>query len=423
VTRALIALLIVASMARADTRKDTRLRVEQFRLTNDLQVILAPDPSATAITVHLRHRFGSMQEETAESGFTYLLEQLLGMGSVHVRDFETQIDALGGWTTARTDNGHLGTTTYAPARALERVLWLEAERMAGLADGITEESLARGKDAVKAAWRAAHADVPYARIERELNAALWTGYGASYGNPIVGDGKTVARASLVDVRNFARRRLAPNTAILVVAGKLDASTRETVSRYFGWIPWRSPLGGGGGCCDTERVERIVADVEAKVLVAYACRPFDLQSEVIAHVLAGDRESRLHHSLVASGLATEVRAELVRHAMSELRIYAKPARGVDSRQVARAIRNEMVKLDVTADDIARVAPIIETNFYIGFENLPVRAELLAAWRADGRHGSVSIEEWIQGLRVLQPFSYRRQGWFIWGPVTIISRDAR
>jgi hypothetical protein len=148
-----------------------RLPVERYALGNGLVVILAPDASVASVAVHVRYDADQAPK----------LEAQLGAGSLHVKDFAARIDAVGGWATTLASDDSLGMTEHVPAHALSLALWLEAERMAGLADAIEDSAL----------------------------------------------------------RRIARERIAPNHATLVIAGRFDTvRTRELVSRYFGWIPPR-----------------------------------------------------------------------------------------------------------------------------------------------------------------------------------------
>jgi zinc protease len=425
--RAIAALIVIATVARADVPADKlaneRFPTEQFELDSGLFVILAPDPTASSVVVHVRYESGSASELPGEPGFTHVVEQLLGMGSVHVKDFDAQIDAIGGWTTARAAVDHVGTTTHAPPHALERVLWLEAERMAGLADAITEPSLARARDATLAAWRAAYVDAPYALVERELGAAMWTGKLAGYGRPVLGDGRAVATASLVQLRAFVRRRLVPNNAVLVIAGNLDAkATRRLVARYFGWMPEREHvLHAEHWIPQPAKAERTVKNASPAVVVGYHCNANSAAVAIAAHVL-GDREGRLHQRVVARGLASDVRAELVRYKVGwgELRIHATPLPGIDPKRVAAAVRSEVAALEVTEPEVERAITVLETELHLAAENLTVRAELLAATSWARTSGPSYFVWWPERLRKTRARDVR---FTIHAdePVTIIGRE--
>jgi zinc protease len=436
---AIAAVVAIASVARAEhvivgdpevsrPRVTTgRFAMTQLMLPSGLGVILVPDARASSVVVHLRYESGTASERPGEAGFTHVIEGLLGMASAHRTDFVAQIEAQGGWTTARAAQDHLGTTTRVPAHALERLLWLEAERMAGLADGLGPLWLARAKERTQAAWRAAYADAPYALVDRALSAGLWPARIAGHGRPVLGDGKAVEAATPELMRAFVKRRLVPNNAVLVIAGPIDAkTTRRLVERYFGWMPPRDAvLRAVNRPPRSQRIETTIKGTSSAVAVGYTARPYDPALAIAALVLAGDRHSRLYGALVDRGLASDVRAEIVRHktAGDELRIHATPLRGTDPRSVASAIRFEVERLvtDATDAEVRQAAARIELDFYLAAENLAVRAELLAATFFAGSHGPSIFDWWPERLRELRAKDMTMVSGAFGAPVTVIGRE--
>ena len=415
--RAAVLLVAIASVARARivTVPDP-MAIDYVYLRNGMKVILAPDRAASSVVVHVRYEAGAAIERSVESGYTALLAKLMTAGSVHVKDFDARIDAVGGWTTSTATSDYLAVTDQAPANALELVLWLEAERMAGLATGITPEGVATAREALYAEWRAAYVDEPYALATRELQRALWTGPLAAQANPVLGDGYAAHVANEGAVRWFASERLTPNNATVVVAGRFDpVATKKLVERYFSWIPTRETKTGRGNLWVAPRdsaVEVTVKDPIAKVIVAFRCEPFDPAIEVIAQLLSGGPSSRLWRRLVDGKLATDVHAEIVRQRAGELRIEATPAPGVDPAKLGAAIRAEIAALRAplpgsphneklrieppSSDEVARAVAAVETEFLVAAENLAVRADMLASWSAYSGGGPL-LSEWRARLR--------------------------
>jgi zinc protease len=385
--RAIAALVIVASVAHADRKlvAPESLPIEHMQLANGLQVILARDASATAVAIHVRYEAGAASERSTEAGYTHLVETLLGEGSVHVKDFTARIEAAGGWATTATTTDALAMTEQVPAHALELALWLEAERMAGLADGITATGLAHARELIHAEWRAAYVEDPHALVAREVQRALWTG--VRDGAAVLAD---IPAADVEAVRRFARERLVPNRATVVIAGRFDvAATRTLVRRYFAWIPARE--GAVESVHDTieprtSALTTTVKDPVAKVVVAFRCEPFTPAIDVIGQLLANGTSSRLVAALVNTGLASEVHSEVTRTRAAELRLVATPAPGIDPARVALALHAELARLRAqppTTAEVLRAASPLVTDFHLAMENLVVRAELLATWTAYGR----------------------------------------
>jgi zinc protease len=414
--------LAIAALARADgVPPRGGFDAQTVSLANGLRVVLAPDPSVSALVVHVRYEDGAGTETDATSGFTYLVERLFAHGTVHTQPGEhrARIDDAGGFATSATSIGDLTLTTQVPRGALELALWLEAERMAGLADGLTERGLAAARAEVLAERRSAYVDQPHALVERAVREALWPA-GDPRRRDVLGDGDAINAATLDDVRRFVRARIRPDRATLVIAGAFDATTaRQLVHRYFGWIPGTrttstTPLAavlappmldsrGHQTIRIADRVRRVVVAARAPVLSD------DQHGAALCEVLANGRSSRLHRALVDSGLASAVRADLVD---GRLEIEVAPAPGSDLLRIARVALAELALPPAAhvalASELEHAWPAAELRRLIALENLPARARLLAlhpnaalsARRqpARGRRGPLSgeLRTWLSTL---------------------------
>src|SRR5690606_30575597 len=101
-----------------------------------------------------------------------------------------------------------------PAGALELALFLEAERMAGLADGITADGVAAARAAVTAEYERAYLDEPYALAAWAVREALWPAGHPNRNDPL-GDDR-LDHASHARLRAFVRARIRPQHATLVI---------------------------------------------------------------------------------------------------------------------------------------------------------------------------------------------------------------
>ena len=362
----------------------------ESQLANQLHVIVAPDPTAASIVVHVRYS-GGVADERAP-GSTHLVERLMFAGSVHVKDgdFEAKIVAAGGWASSEVTADHLSTFEEAPPEALELVLWLEAERMAGLADGITDAGLARERAAIAAERRAAYVDHPYGLVARTAQRLLW-GTTANGHDPLADGIDHLTRA---EVRDVVKARIVPRNAELVIAGRVDAAQAAALAKhYFEWIP--SPPGTVTGTEPAppaplaKHVDATVVDPVPKVMVAFrtdaAFKPATIALGITARILAGGRASRLWRTLVDGGLATEVHADVVpQHRGGELRIIATAKPGVDPDRLAAGIAAAIADLrarDVTTAELQRAIATARAELVGGLENLAVRAATLADWSTE------------------------------------------
>src|SRR4029079_16591350 len=115
--------------------------VERFTLSNGLRVVLAPDRSAPVVGVAVVYDVGIRSEPEGRTGFAHLFEHLMFQGSENLEKLAhfRHVQGSGGTFNGST---HFDYTDYfetLPANALERALFLEADRMRG--PRLTEENL------------------------------------------------------------------------------------------------------------------------------------------------------------------------------------------------------------------------------------------------------------------------------------------
>ncbi len=362
------AIALVALVALCSTAHAAPLPLSVEVLPNGLHVVLAPDPSVSSVVVHVRYNTGTADDDR---GYAHLVERLMFDGTVHVHDFDAQIDAAGGWTSSATASDHVSVFELVPAEAVSLALWLEAERMAGLADGITDAGLAREVAAIGAERTASYGDHGYARVERAVEHALWPARG-----DVLGDGIAPTREEL---RGYIRAHLNPANAVLVIAGRFDeAAALGLVRRDFAWIP--------GGAIATRRsdvqpplhaIALTVADPVPKVVVAFRANDDRAELAILAQLLGG-RTSPLAHQLVDDGLASDLQAE-VRD--GEVRIAATVKPAIDPARVAAAIQRAIAELrthERSPDDVARAVSSVEAELVARLETLAVRIDAIVEW---------------------------------------------
>src|SRR5262249_34459894 len=207
----------------------------------------------------------------------------------------------GGWSNAETDKDRTLYVDLARVEFLPRALWLEADRMAGLADVLDQASLDNQRDVVLNERRETHENRPYGMAEILVNQALWPA-AHPYHAPVIGYVDDLRAATVYDARAFFKTWYAPANALLVVAGDFDvAQARRWVEADFGWIPGGAaparrlapdpaPLGGQVDVSAEDEVQ--VPRVYVTWRGARAASSDEAALELAAAMLAGGKSSRL-----------------------------------------------------------------------------------------------------------------------------------
>ena len=213
--------------------------IVRHKLDNGLRVLVSPDTSAPVVGIGVLYDVGFRSEPEGRTGFAHLFEHLMFQGSVNLEKLEhfRYVESSGGTFNGST---HLDYTNYfetLPANALERGLFLEADRMRG--PRITEENLANQLDVVKNEIRVNVLNSPYGGFPWiYLPALLFDTFPNSHNG--YGGFEDLESATTDDAKDFFKRYYPPSNAVLAVTGDVDVDeTLALIEKHFGDIRKRS----------------------------------------------------------------------------------------------------------------------------------------------------------------------------------------
>ncbi|MFK3982987.1 M16 family metallopeptidase [Micromonospora sp. NPDC050397] len=216
----------------------TNYPVERFTLDNGLRVVLTPDSSAPVVGVAVVYDVGIRTEPEGRTGFAHLFEHLMFQGSANLEKLAhfRHVQGSGGTFNGST---HLDYTDYfetLPSNALERALFLEADRMRG--PRLTEENLRNQVDVVKEEIRVNVLNRPYGGFPwLRLPPIMFDTFPNAHDG--YGSFDDLESATVDEAADFFDRYYACGNAVLAIGGDLDvAQTRELVERHFGSVSAR-----------------------------------------------------------------------------------------------------------------------------------------------------------------------------------------
>ncbi len=349
-----------------------------YRLDNGLEVVLAPDPSAHAAAVNIWYHVGSDHEPKEQRGIAHLAEHLMFEGSAnvppgaHVRHLrDLGVDALNAHT-GRHRTRYL--TTVAP-EGLETVLWLEADRMGFLLEGLAEAPFQRERSVVIRELRERIDFAPYGLAEARLWQSLFPS-DHPYHHRIEGVQAHLQAIDFEDARSFISRWYGPSNATLVITGRFDpVHVRELIDRYFGPLEGRahpSPPTAPRARSARRTVVRHEEPVALRpaVLVGWHAPGGGSNEAVLMQVAAellgaGGSGGLLRKRLVEDlSLAARVHVRLSeqeRESVLRVRAIARP--GVEPRELLGAIDQLMQELgrgEMAETDLARARQRLMTR---------------------------------------------------------------
>jgi zinc protease len=230
--------LLLCLLLSPGSHAQTPPQTEQFTLANGLTVIVKPDRLAPTAVHMLWVRVGSMDEVDGTSGVAHLLEHMMFKGTPTVKagEFSRRVAALGGRENAFTAKDYTGFYQQIPAKRLEDVMRLEADRFAH--NQWPDAEFAKELEVVKEERRLRTEDSPRALMREAVDATVFVA--SPYRRPVVGWMSDLQAMTPGDARDFYKRWYVPANAVVVVAGDVNvAQVRRLAEKYYGVLPARA----------------------------------------------------------------------------------------------------------------------------------------------------------------------------------------
>ncbi len=304
----LAALWLLAGAAQASGESATTTIVHEQRLANGMRVLVKEDQRAPVVVSQIWYRIGSSYEPTGLTGISHMLEHLMFKGTTKYgpNEFSRIIAQLGGRENAFTGRDYTAYFQRLEASRLEKALELEADRMRNLT--LDEAEFLKEREVVAEERRMRTDDKPTSlTYERFLATAYVT---SGYQHPVIGWMDDIQNWSIADLRNWYQRFYAPNNAMLVVVGDVQApAVFALAEKHFGSLaPSDITLPRARAELPMLGERRIVVQAPAKLpyfMMGYAvpslmgiADPKEAYAlEVLASVLDGGDSARLPRELV------------------------------------------------------------------------------------------------------------------------------
>lgn len=366
---------------------------EKYTLPNGLTVLIHEDHSDPIVHVDVTYHVGSAREEINKSGFAHFFEHMMFQGSENVADeahFKIITEA-GGTLNGTTNRDRTNYFETVPSNQLEKMLWLEADRMGFLLDAVTQEKFEVQRATVKNERGQRYDNQPYGLVSEFTGKHLYP-YGHPYSWLTIGYVEDLNRVGVDDLKNFFLRWYGPNNAVLTVGG--DVQPKEVlrlVEKYFGSIPV-------GPSVEPVQVPlpKLEQDRYVSMIDNYAKLPMlrmvfptpprfskeEAALDCLAEILGQGKTSMFYQNFVKSGKAVSAHSyNYASELAGEFTVNITPYPGQQLSDIEALVRqtfNDFEKRGVTDEDIRKFKASMESDIVYGMESVAGKVSMLASF---------------------------------------------
>lgn len=213
---------------------ELNLPVKKFTLENGLRLLVVENNKLPIVSYYTFFDVGGRFEsrEAGTTGATHFLEHMMFKGAKKYKagEFEKIVEGNGGRGNAYTT---FDSTVYYesfPSKVLEKIIDLEADRMGNLT--IETKSFESERLVVKEERKMRYENSPMGKLYLSMMQAVFKG--TPYGGSVIGDVKDLDSLTQEQIQEFFKTFYAPNNAIVVVVGDVNANNvHRLVKRKYG----------------------------------------------------------------------------------------------------------------------------------------------------------------------------------------------
>jgi zinc protease len=292
----------------------------------------------------------------------------------------------GGAVNAYTNFDRTVYWETVPSNHLERVLWLEADRMASLV--VNDENFKKEREVVKEERRLRFENPPYGMLAEWVLDATFQVYPYKY-LPI-GSMDDLNAATAADVKEFFDTYYVPDNATLVIVGDFEPKAALGYARtHFGRIPRSKGIGRGKAEEPPQKALRVLDKSDPKAPLPAVASAFKLPPrghadtyplQIAFDILSAGESSRLYRRLVyeeQSAVAAQAQLLLLEGPSIGF-LFGVANQGKDVKDVAKSIRavvDGLAAAPPSADEIDKVRNTIVSRLVVGRQTMQEKADNL------------------------------------------------
>lgn len=382
-----------AKLVEKITKKGNEIVIpyEKYVLPNGLTLLVHEDHSDPVVHVDVTYHVGSAREEIGKSGFAHFFEHMMFEGSDNAPKgtHDKVITGSGGSLNGSTNRDRTNYYETIPSNQLEKILWLEADRMGFLLGQVTQARFEVQRATVKNERGQRVDNVPYGLLNETIYKNLYP-YGHPYSWDVIGYLEDLNRSDVNDLKNFFMRWYGPNNATLTVGGDVkSADVVKLVEKYFGTMipcPKVNPVVVPTINLESTRYASF-NDNYAKLPMLAAVYPTvpnyhkDMAAlQCLSQVIGQGKNSVLYQQLVKKQLALQASSfSRLTELSGEFIFQLVPMTGKTLAEMNALLQSSLAEFEkrgVTDDDIAKYKGSAEAQLINGLQSVSGKVTQLA-----------------------------------------------
>ncbi len=370
---------------------EINIQNQKFVLPNGLTVLIHEDHSDPIVYVDVTYHVGSAREQQGRSGFAHFFEHMMFQGSKHVGDDQhfKIITEAGGTLNGTTNSDRTNYFETGPANQLEKMLWLESDRMGFLLDSVTQRKFEIQRATVINERGQRYDNAPYGLVSEKLGEALYP-QGHPYSSTTIGYIEDLKRVDVNDLKRFYMRWYGPNNAVLTIAGDVKTpDAMKLVEKYFGSLKKGPEVTAQKVAPFNLEASRYISyeDNIRFPQLTYLYPTADISSkddaalDVLAGILSGSQGSPFYKGFIETGKAVLANAyQYSRELAGQFQINIRANAGSSLADVDKELAAVLKKWEekgVTDDDLIKYKSRYQSDLYNRLSTVQGKGSTLAS----------------------------------------------
>lgn len=387
---AVFATVLALSSCKDKSSDVMHIDYEEYTLDNGLKVVLHEDHSDPIVAQAIAFHVGSAREKEGKTGFAHFFEHMLFQRSENLarNAFFNKIADMGGNFNGGTSNDYTIYYECVPRDALEKILWMESDRMGFFINTVTQGGLEREIDVICNEKRQTEVNNAYGMMN-DVMCKNFFPKRHPYSWTVIGEFDDIKSATVEDVKEFYRNYYVPSNATLCIAGDFDPKeVKSLIEKYFAEIPshpvdkpavWDVKLDETKQLYYEDQFAKMPAVNIAWSAVAEGHED-EAAIDAFCDLFGRGKNSPLYKNIVEKNLAPRVSAgNRARESAGQITINTTAYPGVDIDLIMAAIEQAMADFEangVDEEELASLKAENETSAYRRLGSVLGKAQMLA-----------------------------------------------